>query len=230
KLGLFVAKHKWWSVVAWVIILAAIIIPLTISSPKFDNDITMNGLQSLDTNDKIEDEFGQDSEKGQIRVVCKSDSDNGIVKQDMTKDIKDTLKDIKDDDEDSKNTSDTYDNKQINEDKSKAIADINYDVSATSLKEDSKDKGKDQVEKLEDDHNVQVELMGTGMESTEIGGSSELIGIIVAFVVLLITFGSFIAAGMPIISALLGLGTGVGIISLLTYAFDIPNVTLTLVF
>ena len=66
------------------------------------------------------------------------------------------------------------------------------------------------------------------MESTEIGGSSELIGVIVAFVVLLIMFGSFIAAGMPIISALLGLGTGVGIISLLTYAFDIPNVTLTL--
>src|SRR5699024_5881864 len=33
---------------------------------------------------------------------------------------------------------------------------------------------------------------------------------------------------MPIISSLLGLGTVVGIISLLTYAFDIPNVTLTL--
>ena len=33
---------------------------------------------------------------------------------------------------------------------------------------------------------------------------------------------------MPIISALLGLGTGVGITMLLTYAFDIPNVTLTL--
>ena len=33
---------------------------------------------------------------------------------------------------------------------------------------------------------------------------------------------------MPIVSAILGLGTGVGIISLLTYAFDIPNITLTL--
>ena len=45
---------------------------------------------------------------------------------------------------------------------------------------------------------------------------------------LLITFGSVIAAGLPIISALIGLASGVGIISLLTYAFDIPNVTLTL--
>src|SRR5699024_5853089 len=173
---------------------------------------------------KIEDEFGQDSEKAQIRDVFKSDSDNGIVKQDMTRDVKDTLKDIKDNDKDIKDITDPYDNKQISEDKSTAFADINYDVSATSLKQEVKD----QVEKLEEYHNVQVELMGTGMESTEIGGASEIIGVIVAFVVLLITFGSFIAAGMPIISALLGLGTGVGIISLLTYAFDIPNVTLTL--
>ena len=44
---------------------------------------------------------------------------------------------------------------------------------------------------------------------------------------LLITFGSVIAAGLPIISVI-GLASGVGIISLLTYAFDIPNVTLTL--
>src|SRR5699024_6309580 len=95
--------------------------------------------------------------------------------------------------------------KQISKDKTTAFADINYDVSATALSTDSKDNVKDKVNELEDKHNVQVELMGTGMESTEIGGASEIIGIIVAFVVLLITFGSFIAAGMPIIDALLSL-------------------------
>ena len=71
----------------------------------------------------------------------------------------------------------------------------------------SRDNVKDKIDKIEKEHNVQVERMGTGMESTEIGGSSESIGIIVAFVVLFITFGSFIAAGMPIVSAILGLGT-----------------------
>ncbi len=35
-------------------------------------------------------------------------------------------------------------------------------------------------------------------------GGNLLVGIIVAFVVLLITFGSVIAAGLPIISALIG--------------------------
>ncbi|MEK4560907.1 MMPL family transporter [Staphylococcus sp. FSL K6-3157] len=228
KLGSFIAKHKWWSIVAWLILLVAIIIPLTLNSPKFDNDITMNGLQSLDTNEKLEDEFNQDSEKAQIRIVLKSDAKNGIIKQDITQDVKKALKDIKDDDKDVKNVTDPYDNKQISEDKTTAFADVNYDVKVTSLQESSKDNIKNKIDKIEEDHNVQAELMGTGMESTEIGGSSELIGIIVAFVVLLITFGSIIAAGMPIISALIGLGTGVGIISLLTYVFDIPNITLTL--
>ena len=64
--------------------------------------------------------------------------------------------------------------------------------------------------------------------NAEPGGTSEIVGIVVAFVILLITFGSLIAAGMPIISAIIGLGSSVGIIALLTYIFDIPNFTLTL--
>lgn len=228
KLGSFIAKHKWWSIIAWVIVLAAIITPLTLNSPKFDNDITMNGLKSLDTNKKIEDEFGQDSEKAQIRVVLKSDAKEGIVKPKVTKDIKSALNDIKDDDKDVKSVTDPFESKQISKDKTTAFADVNYDVSATNLSDTSRDNVKDKIDKIEKKHNVQVERMGTGMESTEIGGSSESIGIIVAFVVLFITFGSFIAAGMPIVSAILGLGTGIGVISLLTYVFDIPNITLTL--
>ncbi|SUM35029.1 RND superfamily drug exporter [Staphylococcus gallinarum] len=159
----------------------------------------MNGLKSLDTNKKIEDEFGQDSEKAQIRVVFKSDADNGIVKPQVTKDIKSALKDIKDDDKDVKNVTDPFESKQISKDKTTAFADVNYDVSATNLSDKSRDNVKDKIDKIEKEHNVQVERMGTGMESTEIGGSSESIGIIVAFVVLFITFGSFIAAGMPIV-------------------------------
>ncbi|MDN8759864.1 hypothetical protein Q0M59_15935, partial [Staphylococcus aureus] len=62
KLGKFIAKNKWLSVIGWLVILGVIIKPLMINSPKFDSDITMNGLKSLDTNDKISKEFHQDSE------------------------------------------------------------------------------------------------------------------------------------------------------------------------
>ena len=69
KLGKFIAKNKWLSVIGWLVILGVIITPLMINSPKFDSDITMNGLKSLDTNDKISKEFHQDSEKASMKIV-----------------------------------------------------------------------------------------------------------------------------------------------------------------
>src|SRR5271166_6809586 len=44
-----------------------------------------------------------------------------------------------------------------------------------------------------------------------------------AIVVLLLTFGSLIAMGLPIVTALFGLGTGLGVIALFTHVVDTPN-------
>lgn len=228
KLGSFIAKHKWWSIAIWVVLLGAIITPLTINTPAFDNDIEMNGLKSLDTNEKIRDEFNQDSEKASIRIVFRSNSDDGITEERTMDDIRETLDNIKKNDDYVESISDPYDNGQINEDETTAFADIKYVVAQTSLKDASITNVNKELDDLKDQHIIQTELTGNALNDTDIGGASEVIGIIVAFVVLLITFGSLIAAGMPIISALLGLGSSVGIIALLTYAFDIPNVTLTL--
>ena len=54
-----------------------------------------------------------------------------------------------------------------------------------------------------------VEVNGSGMQSFELpGGSSELIGIAIAALVLVLTFGSLVAAGLPILTALVGVGIG----------------------
>ncbi|WP_440857141.1 MMPL family transporter [Staphylococcus shinii] len=228
KIGTFMAKHKWWGIIIWSILLLSIVIPLLVSSPKFDSDITMNGIKSLDTNEKIEEEFGQDSEKAQIKAVIKSEADDGIAKESTSKDIQKTLDNIKDNDNDVKNVSNPYETKQISKDKTTALVDINYDVSTSSLKDSSRDNVKDELKDLRDKHNLQTELTGNGMEEVGGGGAAELMGVIVAFIVLLITFGSIVAAGMPILTAIIGLGSSMGIISILTYFFDIPNIALTL--
>ena len=49
------------------------------------------------------------------------------------------------------------------------------------------------------------------------------IGLAAAIVVLLIAFGSFVAMGLPVITALLGLGTGFGVIALVSQVIDMPN-------
>ncbi|TWE11320.1 MMPL family transporter [Rudaeicoccus suwonensis] len=56
---------------------------------------------------------------------------------------------------------------------------------------------------------LQAEVDGSGMQAmVDSGGSSELLGVLVAAVVLFITFGSLVAAGMPLITALVGVGMG----------------------
>src|SRR5271166_4734405 len=72
---------------------------------------------------------------------------------------------------------------------------------------------------------LQVELGGQAIEATEQSGFglSTAVGLLAAIVVLLLTFGSLTAMGLPIVTALFGLGTGLGVIALFTHVVDTPN-------
>ncbi|MBZ5735496.1 MMPL family transporter [Nocardioides sp. TRM66260-LWL] len=71
-----------------------------------------------------------------------------------------------------------------------------------------------------------AEANGTGSKvQAAVDGTSELIGIGVALVVLLLTFGSLVAAGLPILIALVGVGLGVSGITASTLLFDIGSTT-----
>ena len=72
---------------------------------------------------------------------------------------------------------------------------------------------------------LQVELGGQAIEATEQAGFglSTAVGLLAAIVVLLLTFGSVIAMGLPIVTALFGLGTGLAAIALFTHVVDTPN-------
>jgi len=90
----------------------------------------------------------------------------------------------------------------------------------------------DQVTELLDtarDAGLAVEVSGTAMQSVEPGGaSSELIGIVLALVVLAMTFGSLVAAGMPILTAGIGVGIGITGITAMTAFAEIPATTTAL--
>jgi putative drug exporter of the RND superfamily len=72
---------------------------------------------------------------------------------------------------------------------------------------------------------LQVELGGQAIEKTEQAGFgiSTAVGLLAAIVVLLLTFGSLTAMGLPIVTAVFGLGTGLGVIALFTHVVDTPN-------
>ncbi len=76
------------------------------------------------------------------------------------------------------------------------------------------------------DAGLVAEANGSGMASMEApGGTSELIGIAVALVVLVLTFGSLVGAGLPILTAVFGLGLGMTGITAMTAFMDIGSST-----
>lgn len=59
-------------------------------------------------------------------------------------------------------------------------------------------------------------------------GDADLIGLLAAVVILLLAFGSVVAMGLPIVTALFGLGVGIALIHAIASATDIGTLAPTL--
>ncbi len=94
--------------------------------------------------------------------------------------------------------------------------------------EQGKKIGKENVEKVMDlaqgaaAPGLQVELGGQPIEEVrqEEGDTSFMIGLLAAVVILLFTFGSVVAMGLPLLTALFALGVGISLVTLGTHVFD----------
>jgi putative drug exporter of the RND superfamily len=73
--------------------------------------------------------------------------------------------------------------------------------------------------------NLQIELGGQAIQQAQQSGVgfATTVGLVAAIVVLLITFGSLLAMGLPIVTALLGLGAGIGLIGLASHLVDMVD-------
>jgi putative drug exporter of the RND superfamily len=105
-----------------------------------------------------------------------------------------------------------------------AYATIQYDVLNNELNKDDVKKliAASQAASVD---GLQVELGGQPVqEAEEQGGDiSFLIGLGAAVIVLLLTFGSVVAMGLPIVTALFALGVGISLVTLGTHVFDTAN-------
>jgi RND superfamily putative drug exporter len=72
---------------------------------------------------------------------------------------------------------------------------------------------------------VTFELSGQAISNAELeqGGGAEGIGILLAMFVLLVSFGSVVAMGLPILTALMGIGIGLAILELMANVFNVAN-------
>ena len=75
---------------------------------------------------------------------------------------------------------------------------------------------------------VEVDLTGSLAQLAQKTPSSELIGVAVAIIVLLVAFGSVVAMGLPIVTALLGIFVGAAAVGVLSAVMDVPEFSLIL--
>jgi len=114
---------------------------------------------------------------------------------------------------------------QVSANRMTAFATVNYDEPANKL---ANATGKPLLALVDAVHvpGLQVAAGGQVIENAEgfnIGPATE-VGVVAALFILLITFGSLAAAGMPLITAGLGLITGVALIGLATHVTDMAMV------
>ena len=70
---------------------------------------------------------------------------------------------------------------------------------------------------------VNVQLGGQIFQSVPALGATELIGILAAIIILLVVFGSVLAMGLPIMTALFGIGIGLALVEMISRVVSTPN-------
>ncbi|WP_338540648.1 MMPL family transporter [Paenibacillus tundrae] len=202
-----------WSVrKSKIIIIGGIVLLILLASiglgkgPSFTGSMTIPGTKSEQAADVLKAEFPPSADEGQIRLVFKAEQ--GTLETPANKNlINKALKNMETDSA-VKSFLSPYDGYTLSEDKKIGYADVTYKLPAAEVTEKSKEHALEVANSL-NDKGIQTELAGSvALSELEVGGTSEVIGILIAFMILAFTFTSFLAAGLPILTAVIGLGIG----------------------
>ncbi|MEJ6400842.1 MMPL family transporter [Nicoliella lavandulae] len=230
KLGQWSYRNKFKSIAVWIIVLILFIIGAGKLGSHYDQDLKINGLPSTDIQSKLKKEFHQDVDAGTMKVVIKNDEHNGVTQNTIKSKVNQAIKDVNAKHSNGiKSITNPYTSQIISKDKSTTYVDITFKKSSQLVSQSQIKSVQKVFNKIADHKDTKVAYTGSvQITPFDIGGTSEIIGIVIAFILLLILFKSFVTAGLPIISAIVGLIAGIMIITIGTSFFSIANVAQTL--
>ncbi|MCU1596241.1 MAG: family transporter, partial [Frankiales bacterium] len=105
-----------------------------------------------------------------------------------------------------------------------AVARVSYDVSQAGIS-DKEQKALFATAKVGQEVGLSVDYSGSAAEQNKPGGLNELLGLLAAAVILLVMFASFSAAGVPLLTALAGIGIALAGITTLTGFISLSSST-----
>ena len=215
-------RERWSVVVAWLAGLVFVVGTAHAFGGELSNEFEVPGTESQRAFDLLFERFPEEAGAG-AEIVFRSDAtvDDPAVRQHMTAlfaeiGVLDRVEGIV-------SPYDPLGGFQVSADRTIAFARVRFDVTGLDVPTETVKEVLAAAESASTD-DVQVEVGGQAVQfaSRTEPGSSEQIGLLAAVIVLLYTFGSIVAMGLPIATALFGLGVGLAAIPLAAQVIGVP--------
>ncbi|MDN6746647.1 MAG: MMPL family transporter, partial [Brevibacterium sp.] len=197
----------------WLVIFGLVGAGVAAFAKDFDDDFTLPGSEAQVALDSMRATFPEASGGAADVIVVADDGDSvedSTYKDEIEKEV-DRLEGLPHVDAVTSPFDEMVEG-TISEDESAAMITVQYDGTQEEVGEAAPDQLLDELDPLRDALPDGSQVEGGG-ELFQITGVSiswvEGIGVVIAFIVLLLTLGSFRAAGMPLITALIGVGISV---------------------
>jgi RND superfamily putative drug exporter len=219
----FASRHPWYVVAGALVIVVGIVALYTMAGGRYVNSFNIPGTESQRLIDLLEERFPQTAgDPATVVVRAPAGFDDPGVRSRVESFLADLteLPDVV-------AVSSPYGQPgAISSDGSIAAIDVQYSKQSHELGRSSVDALLD-LRKEYSGSQFQVEVGGpVGGEAEEPPfGSSELIGLTAAVVILLVAFGSVVAMGLPIVTALLALASGLLLVGVGASFLDMPEFT-----
>ncbi|MFH8533930.1 MMPL family transporter [Streptomyces tendae] len=212
RLGRLSFRQRRYFAFAWIVVLVACAFA-ALNAPEAENDdFSIPGTESQQAFDLLDERFpGGNSDGAEARIVFVGPDGQKVTAGQNKAAVEKVVATVADGTQVGQVES-PFDEGAVSEDGTTAYATVSYEVVSEDLTEGSKKALMDAVQEGRD-LGLTVEVGGSAVEvDPELGGITELIGIGVAAIVLVITFRALVAAGLPLVTALVGLGAGICVI------------------
>src|SRR4051794_28315360 len=223
RLARFSYRRRRWVLGGWIILLVATFALASSLNGAFKTEFKLPGTESQAAFDLLEkSSFRNRQVQAQIVFAASQGVDDAQVQQAMEGLFEEVEQKVPDVEVASPYAAEGA--RQIARNGKIAYAQLNFaDRSGEEFTADGKE-----IKKLAADVDVpglRPEFGGDLFTDAEIGGASEAIGLLAAMIILLLAFGSVLAMGLPIGTALFGIGTGAAIVLSVRTVVDMPDFT-----
>ncbi|MFD8027968.1 MMPL family transporter [Streptomyces sp. NPDC002387] len=227
KIGRLAFRRRHFVALIWVALLTLAGVGATSAPAAGSSSFSIPGTEAQKAFDLLEQRFpGMSADGATARVVFEAPGGEKVTAKHNKAVVERTVRELRDGSEVT-SVADPFTGHAVSKDGTIAYAQVKYKVSGMELEDASKDALKQAAQSARDD-GLTVEIGGDALSAVPETGATEVIGIAIAAVVLVITFGSLVAAGLPLLTALIGVGIGVSTITALANALDLGSTTSTL--